>query len=69
MDAWTPHDLRRTVRTTLAALGCPDVVGEAVLGHAPAGIVGVYNRHAYDAERRHWLTRLAQHWETLAPQG
>ena len=69
MDAWTPHDLRRTVRTTLAALGCPDAVGEAVLGHAPAGIVGVYNRHAYDAERRHWLTRLAQHWETLAPQG
>lgn len=60
---WAPHDLRRTVRTTLAALGCPDGVAEAVLGHMPPGIQGVYNRHTYDAERRDWLTRLAMHWE------
>lgn len=65
---WAPHDLRRTVRTTLAALGCPDAVAEAVLGHMPAGIVGVYNRHSYDAERRHWLTLLSAHWDRLAAQ-
>lgn len=29
---WAPHDLRRTVRTLLAALHCPDSVAEAVLG-------------------------------------
>lgn len=68
LQPWAPHDLRRTVRTTLAALGCPDAVAEAVLGHMPAGIVGVYNRHTYDAERRVWLTRLAAHWDALAVQ-
>lgn len=66
LPPWAPHDLRRTVRTTLAALGCPDAVAEAVLGHMPAGIVGVYNRHTYDNERRHWLTLLAAHWDRLA---
>lgn len=60
---WAPHDLRRTARTALAALGCPDAVAEAVLGHMPPGIQGVYNRHGYDRERREWLTRLAEHWE------
>ncbi|WP_039049123.1 tyrosine-type recombinase/integrase [Comamonas thiooxydans] len=65
IEPWAPHDLRRTVRTTLARLGCPDGVAEAVLGHLPSGIVGVYNRHSYDKERRHWLTRLSEHWEHL----
>lgn len=63
---WSPHDLRRTVRTKLASMGCPDDVGEAVLGHLPAGVVGVYNRHSYDAERRHWLTLLSEQWEAAA---
>lgn len=63
---WAPHDLRRTARTALAALGCPDAVAEAVLGHMPAGIQGIYNRHRYDRERRQWLTALAAHWERCA---
>lgn len=63
---WAPHDLRRTVKTTLASMGCPEEVSEAVLGHMPPGIVGVYNRHTYDKERRLWLTLLAEHWEGLA---
>jgi len=29
---WAPHDLRRTGRTMLAALGCPTEVAEAILG-------------------------------------
>lgn len=66
MKSWAPHDLRRTVKTTLASLGCPEAVSEAVLGHMPPGIVGVYQRHTYDAERRVWLTKLAKHWEALA---
>ncbi len=40
---WTAHDLRRTVRTELARLGCPTSVAEAVLGHSPKGIEGTYN--------------------------
>lgn len=57
--AWAPHDLRRTVRTQLAAMGCPPDVAEAILGHQQPGVQGTYNRHSYDAERRLWLTRWA----------
>lgn len=63
---WAPHDLRRTVRTQLAGLGCPAEVAEAVLGHIQPGVAGVYNRHHYDAERRLWLGRLAEAWEEAA---
>jgi len=63
---WSVHDLRRTGRTQLAALGCRDEIAEAVLGHMPAGIMGVYNLHRYDAERRDWLTKLSVHYEGLA---
>ncbi|WUR11934.1 integrase family protein [[Empedobacter] haloabium] len=58
VERWAPHDLRRSSRTVLAALGCPDEVGEAILGHMKPGVKGVYNRHAYDRERREWLTCL-----------
>nr|WP_246312307.1 tyrosine-type recombinase/integrase [Aquabacterium terrae] len=63
---WAPHDLRRTGRTMLAALGCPNEVGEAILGHLPPGIIGVYNRHQYDSERLEWLRRLSTHLDHLA---
>ncbi len=68
MEDWAPHDLRRSSRTLLAALGCPDEVGEAILGHMKSGITGVYNRHTYDKERRVWLARLGEHLEELAGQ-
>lgn len=57
---WTPHDLRRTSRTLLAGLGCPNEIGEALLGHLPANIVATYNRATYDAERVMWLGRLSE---------
>jgi integrase len=63
---WAPHDLRRTVRTMLAAMGCTHEVAESILGHVLPGITGVYNRHSYDKERREWLTLLSQRLEKLA---
>lgn len=63
---FAPHDLRRTGRTLLASLGCPEAIAEAILGHLPPGIQAVYNRHSYDPERREWLTRLSQRLEALA---
>lgn len=63
---WAPHDLRRTSRTLLAAIGCPDPVAEAILGHMQAGVKGVYNRHSYDKERREWLTKLDEKLEKTA---
>ena len=65
---WAPHDLRRTGRTLLASMGCPDSVAEAVLGHLQPGIQGVYNLHKYDNERRVWLTKLSEKLEQLASQ-
>jgi integrase len=65
---WAPHDLRRTARTLLAALGCPAEVGEAVLGHLLPGVMGIYNQYAYDAERVEWLRRLSEHLERLAKE-
>lgn len=68
LDNWAPHDLRRTGRTMLAALGCPEEVAEAILGHLLPGIVGTYNLHTYDVERRQWLTKLSAHLEACAGQ-
>lgn len=62
---WAPHDLRRTGRTMLSALGCPTDVAEAILGHLAPGVQATYNRHNYDAERRVWLTRLSERLESL----
>jgi integrase len=63
---WSPHDLRRTGRTLLASMGCPNEIGEAILGHVQPGVVGTYNLYAYDAERRLWLARLSARLEDLA---
>jgi Arm DNA-binding domain len=63
---WAPHDLRRSCRTLVTAMGCPPDVGEALLGHVQPGIEGVYNLHAYDVERLAWLTKLSLRLEELA---
>lgn len=66
LPAWTAHDLRRTVRTQLAAMKCPSAVAEAVLGHSNGGIEGVYNLHRYNDECREWLQKWADRLDGLA---
>jgi len=51
-EKFTPHDLRRTLRTRLAALGITDIVAERVMGHKLQGVLAVYNRYSYDTEKR-----------------
>jgi len=53
---WVIHDLRRTVRSHLAALRIPDHVAEMVLGHGRKGLQRVYDQHRYEAEMREALT-------------
>lgn len=60
-EGWTPHDLRRTVRTGLAQLGIDDIVAEQVLGHKIGGIMGVYNQHSYSTEKRQALEKWERH--------
>lgn len=59
---WTPHDLRRTMRTGLSAAKVRPDIAELVIGHTKKGILATYDRHTHDAERRSalaaWETRL-----------
>ena len=65
IEHWTPHDLRRTVRTGLSRLKCPSEVGEAVLGHSRKGIEGTYDLHKYESECRTWLQEWNDHIDAL----
>jgi integrase len=64
VTGWRIHDLRRTLATGLQALGVRLEVTEAVLNHisgSRAGIVGVYQRHEWAAEKRAALDAWAEH--------
>ena len=61
---FTLHDLRRTARAHLAALGVRREVGDAVLGHKLRGVEGTYDRHDYFKERRVAL----EQWTALVVQ-
>jgi integrase len=64
IDAWTLHDLRRTVASGMARLGISLPVIEKILNHVAgsfAGIVGVYQRHEFANEKREALQRWADH--------
>jgi integrase len=52
LKPFTLHDLRRTARTHLAALGVRREVAERCLGHKIRGVEGTYDRHDYFDERR-----------------
>ncbi|HCE2179564.1 TPA: tyrosine-type recombinase/integrase [Vibrio parahaemolyticus] len=65
IDAWSPHDLRRTVRTQLAGLKCPLEVAETILGHTLTGVLGNYNLHSYEDECREWLQIWADEMDRL----
>lgn len=61
---WRLHDLRRTLATGLQRLGIRLEVTEAVLNHVSgsrAGIVGIYQRHDYAAEKRAALDAWGAH--------
>jgi len=59
---WVIHDLRRVVRSQLAALRVQDHIAETVIGHGRKGIARVYDQHRYVEEMREalqgWADRL-----------
>ena len=57
---FTPHDIRRTMRTRLAELNVPEFIAERVLGHKLDGMLAVYNLHDYLPAKRKAL----EAWET-----
>ena len=61
---WSPHDLRRTMASLMGDLGVAPHIIERCLNHIQQGIVGVYQRQEYLAERKaaytEWGARLGE---------
>lgn len=55
------HDLRRTARTGMSALGVNPIVCEAVIGHALPGLIKTYDRYSYTKEKREALEMWGNH--------
>jgi integrase len=63
VEDWRIHDLRRTVASGMARLGVAPHVIEKALNHKSgiiSGVAAVYNRYAYEVEKREALER----WST-----
>ncbi|EAO8776320.1 DUF4102 domain-containing protein [Salmonella enterica] len=62
---WRNHDIRRTVATWMNDAGVNTWVVEHLLGHAVAGVAGIYNRAQYLTEKKQaldlWLDRLLEY--------
>jgi integrase len=68
VKGWRTHDLRRTVATGLQRLGVTLQAIEAVLGHVSgsrSGVVGIYQRHSFDAEKRAALDAWGEYIKSL----
>jgi integrase len=65
---WTLHDLRRSVATRMCDLGVMPHVVEQILNHQSghrAGVVGTYNRSAYEQPVKAALALWADHIRTI----
>jgi integrase len=64
LEPWQTHDLRRVVRSKLAALEVNDTVAELVIGHAKRGLQRVYDQHRYEPQMRRaleaWASELSR---------
>lgn len=65
---FSPHDLRATARTHLAGLGVDLIVAERCLNHSLGGLVAIYDKHDYLAERRRALELWAKMLVDLEPK-
>ncbi|MGB6663915.1 MAG: site-specific integrase [Methylocella sp.] len=66
---WRLHDLRRTARTLMSRVGVPSDHAERCLGHVIGGVRGVYDRHAFEDEKRRAFEALAREIERICARG
>src|SRR5262249_43041069 len=59
VSGWGLHDLRRTARSLMSRAGVSSDYAERALGHVMPNIRGIYDRHAYHAEKHHAFEALA----------
>jgi integrase len=70
VSGWTLHDLRRTFATNLQRLGVRLEVTEALLNHVSgtrSGIVGVYQQHQWQSEKREAIRQWEAYLTSLIP--
>jgi integrase len=68
IENWRTHDLRRTAASGMARLGVGPHIIEKVLNHKTgiiSGVAAVYNRYAYEHEKREALERWSIHISSL----
>jgi integrase len=68
-EAFTIHDLRRTMRSQLSAIGVSFAVAERCLNHRLPGQGEIYDRHDHLEQRRHALAEWAGVLDVLAADG
>jgi integrase len=64
LEPWVLHDIRRSVATGMARIGVELTIIEKVLNHSSGsfkGVVGTYNRHGYDKQKREALEAWGKH--------
>ena len=53
VNAWTPHDCRRTAASYMTSLNNSRLVVSKILNHSESGsVTAIYDRHSYDNEKR-----------------
>ena len=55
VDAFSPHDLRRSLATSLSELGINRLIQDKVLNHKDNTVGGIYDRNRFDAEKQRAL--------------
>lgn len=68
-SGWTPRDIRRTFRTNMRRFGVAPDVCEALINHAPAALIEIYDRYHLLPEKRDALARYEAFIHTLTAQG
>jgi integrase len=66
--AFRPHDLRRTCATRLNTLGVLPHIAEKILNHTMQGVMAVYNRADYEAERIEAMQRWGDELDRILGQ-
>lgn len=61
----TPHDLRRTAASNIAALGINRLIISKILNHVETSVTAIYDMYGYEQEKRHALDVWAAHLESI----
>jgi integrase len=68
IPSFSPHDLRRTLRSGLSRLKVAPHIAERCLNHSLGGIIDVYDHHDYLEERKAALQQWANHVQKVLQQ-